>query len=132
MERSILTENKNNKECEDSPRNGLPCFVPAQKILQLISSKWGIQLIYILKEGKKIRYKDIREELQKGWKNNKISDATLSSRLGEFIKEGLIKKEIFPELPPRVEYCLTKKGEKLSKALEPLIDWTIKVCHEHH
>ncbi|MHA1125877.1 MAG: winged helix-turn-helix transcriptional regulator [Candidatus Heimdallarchaeota archaeon] len=119
-------------DCEGTPKNGLPCFVPAQKILHLISSKWGIQLIYILKEGKNIRYKEIREELQKGWKKNKISDATLSSRLGEFVDEGLIKKEIFPELPPRVEYSLTKKGEKLSKALEPLIDWTIKTCHEHH
>ena len=127
-----MTENGKVIDCDDIPRNGLPCFVPAQKILHLISSKWGIQLIYILKEGKKIRYKEIREELQKGWKKNKISDATLSSRLGEFVEEGLIKKEIFPELPPRVEYCLTKKGEKLSKALEPLIDWTIKTCHEHH
>ncbi|MHA1366859.1 MAG: winged helix-turn-helix transcriptional regulator [Candidatus Heimdallarchaeota archaeon] len=127
-----MTKNEKVIDCEDTPRNGLPCFVPAQKILQLISSKWGIQLIYILKEGKKIRYKEIREELQKGWKKNKISDATLSSRLGEFVDEGLIVKEIFPELPPRVEYCLTKKGEKLSKALEPLINWTIKTCHEHH
>jgi DNA-binding HxlR family transcriptional regulator len=127
-----MTESEKVIDCDDSPRNGLPCFVPAQKILHLISRKWGIQLIYILKERNKIRYKEIREELQKGWKKNKISDATLSSRLGEFVDEALIKKEIFPELPPRVEYSLTKKGQKLSKALEPLINWTIQICHENH
>ena len=75
--------------------------------------------------------KELWDSWQKGWKKNKISDATLSSRLGDFVDEDLIKKEIFPELPPRVEYCLTKKGEKLSKALEPLIEWTIKVCHDN-
>jgi DNA-binding HxlR family transcriptional regulator len=109
--------------------NGFPCFIPAQRILHLVSSKWGIQLIYVLMENKKLRYNDLRDNLQKGWKRAKISDATLSTRLANFTKEGLIKREVFPELPPKVEYSLTKKGEKLAKALQPLVNWTINVCH---
>ncbi|NHJ31684.1 MAG: helix-turn-helix transcriptional regulator [Asgard group archaeon] len=124
-----MTEaSKTEAECSKE-RNGFPCFVPAQRILHLISSKWGIQLIYVLMENKKLRYNDLRENLQKGWKRAKISDATLSSRLSDFTKEGLIRREVYPELPPKVEYSLTKKGEKLAKALQPLIDWTINVCH---
>jgi DNA-binding HxlR family transcriptional regulator len=124
-----VTEIKKSKNCNEVQINGQPCFIPAQRILQLISSKWGIQLINILKGGKRVRYKEIRDLLQKGWKKNKISDATLSSRLGEFVAEGLLEKKIHPESPPRVEYFLTNKGEQLSKALEPLIEWTIKSCH---
>ena len=67
--------------------------------------------------------------LQKGWKKDRISDATLSTRLNEFTKEGLLQREVFPELPPKVEYLLTKKGENLASALLPLIDWTIEACH---
>lgn len=115
-------------ECSKE-KNGFPCFVPAQRILHLVSSKWGIQLVYVLMENKKLRYNDLRDNLQKGWKRAKISDATLSTRLADFTKEGLIKREVYPELPPKVEYSLTKKGEKLAKALQPLIDWTINVCH---
>jgi len=118
----------NNSDCTKE-KNGFPCFVPAQRILHQISSKWGIQIIYILMKNKKLRYNDLRENLQKGWKKDKISDATLSTRLSDFTKEGLIKREVFPELPPKVEYSLTKKGEKLASALQPLINWTIKACH---
>ncbi len=117
------------KDCTKE-KNNFPCFVPAQRILHLISSKWGIQIIYLLMENKKLRYNDLRDNLQKGWKRDKISDATLSTRLTDFVKEGLIQRDVFPELPPKVEYSLTKKGEKLALALQPLIDWTIKACHD--
>ena len=45
-------------------------------------------------------------------------------------KEGLLIREIHAEIPPKVEYSLSAKGEELSKALQPLVDWTIKACHE--
>ena len=80
-------------------------------------------------EKKKLRYNDLRDNLQKGWTRDKISDATLSTRLADFTKEGLIKREVFPELPPKVEYSLTMKGEKLANALQPLVEWTINACH---
>lgn len=123
-----LLEVTNKKDCTKE-NNSLPCFIPAQRILHLISKKWGIQLIYLLKDGKRIRYNELRDQLQKGWKRDRISDATLSTRLNEFTKEGLLQREVFPELPPKVEYFLTRKGENLATALLPLIDWTIEVCH---
>jgi len=110
--------------------NGYPCFIPAQRILNLVGKKWSIQIINVLCNGKKVRYNNLRELLHKGWKKNKISDATLSARLTELTEEGILIREIHPEIPPKVEYSLSKKGEKLSEALQPLIDWTIKACHE--
>ena len=52
-------------ECEHE-QNGFPCFLPAQRVLNLISKKWSIQLIYLLRKGKKIRYNDLKQELQRG------------------------------------------------------------------
>ena len=111
-------------------KNGYPCFIPAQKVLNLIGKKWSIQLINVLSDGKKVRYNELRELLQKGWKQNKISDATLSARLNELSKEGLLIRDIHAEIPPKVEYSLSERGEELSKALQPLVDWSIKACHE--
>lgn len=111
-------------------QNGYPCFIPAQRILNLISKKWSIQLIHILHDGKKFRYNEIKQRLQKGWKKEKISDATLSARLADLTKEKIITREVYPELPPKVEYSLTEKGESLSKAIKHLVDWTIETCHQ--
>jgi DNA-binding HxlR family transcriptional regulator len=111
-------------------QNGYPCFIPAQKILLLISKKWSIQLIHLLSENKNLRYNEIKIQLQKGWKKDKISDATLSARLVDFTKEGIISRDVFPETPPKVIYSLTNKGKSLSKALKHLVDWTIEICHK--
>ncbi|MFW9851548.1 MAG: winged helix-turn-helix transcriptional regulator [Candidatus Thorarchaeota archaeon] len=120
------------KENCTNEQKGHPCFIPAQRVLNLIGKKWSIQLINVLSNGKKIRYNDLRELLQRGWKKDKISDATLSARLNELSEEGILEREIYPEIPPKVEYSLSEKGEKLSQVLKPLIDWTIQTCHEEN
>ena len=123
-----MTENSLEENCSKE-NNGYPCFIPAQRTLNLISKKWGIQLIHLLREGKQLRYVEIKESLQKGWTKKRISDATLSDRLSDFVKEELIIREVYPEIPPKVEYFLSEKGEELAKALEPLFNWAINDCH---
>ena len=53
----------------------------------------------------------------------KISPKTLSDRLKELENFGLIKKKIYAEIPPRVEYSLTQDGIELKRSLFPLIKW---------
>ena len=55
-----------------------------------------------------------------------ISPKTLASRLRELEKEGILRREAFNEIPPRVEYSMTGKGSKLAEALIPLIDWIVR------
>ncbi len=124
-----INENPSTLKCNHE-QNSSPCFIPAQRVLNLIGKKWSIQIINVLSNGNKVRYNNLRELLQRGWKKNKISDATLSARLIELTEEGILIRDIHPEIPPKVEYSLSEKGEKLSEVLQPLIDWTIKVCHE--
>jgi DNA-binding HxlR family transcriptional regulator len=54
---------------------------------------------------------------------NGINPRSLSDRLKELENAGLIKKEIFAEIPPRSEYTLTKDGKDLRKAIIPLMNW---------
>ena len=55
-----------------------------------------------------------------------ISPKTLSDRLKELEKAGLIIRESFAEIPPRVEYSLTKEGIELRNLMIPLIEWASK------
>jgi DNA-binding HxlR family transcriptional regulator len=55
-----------------------------------------------------------------------ISPKTLADVLKDLRKENLIHRESFPEIPPRVEYSLTKDGKQLCEAVLPLIQWAEK------
>ena len=55
-----------------------------------------------------------------------ISPKTLSDRLKELKKAGLIIRDFFAEIPPRVEYSLTKDGIELRNLMIPLIEWASK------
>ena len=67
-----------------------------------------------------VRYKQFRE-LMKG-----ISSKTLARRLKELEKDGILERHAYIEIPPKVEYKLTKKGEELVESIFNLIHWMIK------
>ena len=67
-----------------------------------------------------VRYKQLRE-LMKG-----ISSKTLASRLKELEKDGILERQAYNEIPPRVEYKLTNKGQELVESISNLIQWMIK------
>lgn len=92
------------------------CYCPIQKTLSIIGGKWTLSILRDLSSGTK-RF----GELQKSLKG--ISPKTLSSRLQELEKEDIVAKKIYPEVPPRVEYSLTSKGESLKKILLDLVKW---------
>ena len=55
-----------------------------------------------------------------------ISPKALSDRLKDLNKAGLIKRELFPEIPPKVEYSLTQDGFEVRDAMIPLMEWAHK------
>ena len=56
----------------------------------------------------------------------KVADKTLSQNLKELEKDGLIHREMYPEIPPKVEYTLTERGQSLVSVLDKLCDWGIE------
>jgi DNA-binding HxlR family transcriptional regulator len=86
------------------------------KVLKIIGKRW-VSEVLILIEGDVARFSQLKEAL-KG-----ISDNVLSSVLNELVRAELIHKEIFQEVPLRVEYHITGNGSELAALMHGLCDW---------
>ena len=102
------------KECQEL------CLCPIQGIIDIVSKKWTLLIICSIGNHGKLRFNELMNEL------SGISPKTLSDTLKVLESEGLIEKEIFKEIPPRVEYSLKEDGSELRKAIIPLIQWASK------
>ncbi len=89
---------------------------PLELAVKAISGKWKIPIIWQMHKGEKRP-----SELLRGIV--KVDRRVLNQQLKEMVEAGLITKESFNELPPRVEYRLTELGEGLVKVLWDLNDW---------
>lgn len=89
---------------------------PVAKTLKIIGSKWTMLLIHNIFEGKK-RFGELQRALPG------ISPKTLSQRLQELEKEGIITKKVFAEVPLHVEYSLSEKGKSLRGVFRSLENW---------
>jgi DNA-binding HxlR family transcriptional regulator len=96
---------------------GEECLCPVQGIIDVVGKKWAICIVNHLGRGKSMRYNEIKNQI------GVISPKTLSDTLKALQEERLIKREVHPETPPRVEYSLTKEGKELKTALLPLLQW---------
>ncbi len=86
------------------------------KTIKIIGSKWTILILYYLLNGPH-RFGELQKLL------SDISPRTLSVRLTELEEDGLISKKIFAEVPPHVEYTLTKKGQTLNDVICKMREW---------
>jgi len=93
------------------------CFCPLKGVIDVISKKWALLIINALGNRGRLRFNGLTKEL------GGISPKTLSDTLKELQAEGLIIRESFAEIPPRVEYSLTNDGLELRKAIIPLLKW---------
>jgi DNA-binding HxlR family transcriptional regulator len=93
------------------------CFCPIEGIIDVISKKWALLIINTLGNFRVLRFKDLEKRLRR------ISPKTLSDTLSKLQKAGLIEREAFNEIPPRVEYQLSQDGQKFRIAILPLITW---------
>jgi len=90
------------------------------EIVQLLSKRWALLILSLLIRDHKLRYTELANRL------DGISPKTLTERLRELEREGIIKRELFSEIPPRVEYSLTKKGTELAASFVHVLDWAEK------
>ena len=114
----MQAEALNNKGIETRPG----CVAIA---LSILGNKWTALIVKELSEGC-ARFSKLEHSL-KG-----ISPRTLSQRLDEMERCGLISKKSFAEVPPRVEYTLTKKGRDLIPILKSMADWGSKYYSDVH
>lgn len=86
------------------------------KTIKIIGSKWTVLILRELCEGTK-RFGELQRSL------DGISPKTLSLRLRELEKHGIVKKKVFKEIPLHVEYSLTPRGESLRDLIEKMREW---------
>jgi DNA-binding HxlR family transcriptional regulator len=87
-----------------------------RKTLKIIGSKWTVLILRELCEGTK-RFGELQRSLPG------ISPKTLSVRLDELEKNGIIKRRIYREIPLHVEYSLTPRGESLREIIGKMREW---------
>lgn len=85
--------------------------------LSLIAGKYKPIVLYCLMEYEPVRFNEMRRYV------GSAADKTLSQTLKELERDGLIHREMYPEIPPKVEYTLTERGHSLVHVLDRLCVW---------
>ena len=85
--------------------------------LSLINGKYKMTILYCLMEFGVVRFNEMQRYI------GTISYKTLSSSLKELEADGLVHREEYPQVPPKVEYSLTERGKSLIPLLDGLCEW---------
>ena len=89
---------------------------PSRKVLDLIGSKWSVLILCVLREGP-VRTGVLRRGV------GGISQKMLTQTVRDLERHGLIERISYDEVPPRVEYKLTRLGRSLSELVEEIENW---------
>ena len=85
--------------------------------MSLIQGKYKMFILYTLMEYDTVRFNEMKRYI------NGISYKTLSATLKELEADGLIHREEYPQIPPKVEYSLTERGKSLIPILDMMCEW---------
>ncbi|RYG48762.1 transcriptional regulator [bacterium] len=91
-----------------------PC--PVETTLRIVGGKWKAVILFRLVEGKK-RFSELKRLLPGA------TQQMLTQQLRELERDGIVHREVYAEVPPRVEYSLTELGRTLEPVLNLMSDW---------
>ncbi|MBW4765350.1 helix-turn-helix transcriptional regulator [Prevotella salivae] len=98
-------------------RNALYPNCPIRNVLSRVGDKWSMLILFTLENHPTIRFKELQRNIPD------ISQKMLTATLKALEADGVISREVFPEVPPRVEYALTEKGKSLLPLIDNLLTW---------
>lgn len=93
---------------------------PVEATISVIGGKWKTLVIHHLLDGTK-RFNELKRLLPN------VSQRMLTSQLRELEAIGIVRREIYPQVPPKVEYSLTKKGKTLEPVLWKMHEWGLEL-----
>lgn len=94
---------------------------PFAYAISLIDGKWKMQILFWLWKIEIMRYSELKRALEN------VTHKMLSNKLKELEDDGLIIRNEYPQVPPKVEYSLSEKGKSLMPILQIICEWG----HEH-
>ena len=98
-------------------RDALYPDCPIRNILSRVGDKWSMLVLFTLETNGNLRFKELQRNIPD------ISQKMLTATLKMLEADGLVCREAFPEIPPRVEYSLSNKGKSLLPLIGNLLTW---------
>lgn len=97
---------------------------PVETTLSLIGNKWTVLILRDLLNGS-MRFGELKKSI------GTVSQKVLTSQLREMEAQGLVNRKVYAEVPPRVEYSLTKTGLSLKPIIDSMWDWGMDYKKKH-
>lgn len=89
----------------------------AEAALRLIEGRWKLVIIFHLFDRGVLRFSELERAIPS------VSQKMLIQQLRELERDGIVAREIYPQVPPKVEYSLTAWGRQMCPALDALLEW---------
>lgn len=93
---------------------------PIRNVISRITDKWSLLVLYTLEHQEVMRFNDLWRQIPD------ISQKMLTTTLRHLEDDGIVSREVFVEVPPRVEYRLAERGKSLMPLLDSLLTWGIE------
>ncbi len=101
---------------EKAEQQGNHYNCPVEATMEVIGGKWKVIIIHHLLDGTK-RFSELRRLIPQ------VTQRMLTSQLRELESDGIVHREVYAQVPPKVEYSLTKLGKTLEPVLLVMHDW---------
>ena len=92
---------------------------PIRNVISRFGDKWSMLVLFTLHKYGVLRFRDLRRNIPD------VSQKMLTETLRKLEADGLVKRKVYPEVPPKVEYHLTDRAETLIPLLSSLLHWAI-------
>jgi DNA-binding HxlR family transcriptional regulator len=103
--------------CLERPNGTKRIACPVNGLMPRLGDKWTIHVVAILQQNGVLRFSELKNDI------DGVSQKMLTVTLRALERDGLVKRSVFPEVPPRVEYELTELGRSLLPAMHGFMDW---------
>ena len=115
----MVTKTIHEGNCGNLSGDLMSATCPTRRVLDLVADKWTTLVIYLLSDGT-MRYGELQKAI------GGISQKMLTQTLRRLEEDGLVKRTVFPVVPPRTEYELTPLGRTLQEPLKALCAWAVQ------
>ena len=92
-------------------------YCKAAPMLEWLGNKWALVVLVKISESEPVRFNELYRNIPS------VSEKVLSQVLKQLTTDGIIERQLYPDVPPRVEYSITDLGKTLLPHVEALIKW---------
>ena len=104
-------------ESKVEPLTPLSAASGVENVLRILEGRWKLVILFHLFGGKVLRFSDLERAIPA------ISQKMLIQQLRQLERDGIVRRIVHHQVPPKVEYCLTDWGQALCPALDALLQW---------